>query len=75
LLISGPTGVGKTTTIAKLAATLAVKKQKKIGVVSIDTFRIGAIEQLKTYADIIDVPFYAVNNPEQLKELLKIVQL
>lgn len=71
LLISGPTGVGKTTTIAKLAATLAVKKQKKIGVVSIDTFRIGAIEQLKTYADIIDVPFYAVNNPEQLKELLK----
>jgi flagellar biosynthesis protein FlhF len=71
LLISGPTGVGKTTTIAKLAATLSVKKQKKIGVVSIDTFRIGAIEQLKTYTDIIDVPFYVVNNPEQLKEVLK----
>jgi flagellar biosynthesis protein FlhF len=71
LLISGPTGVGKTTTIAKLAATLSVKKQKKIGVISIDTFRIGAIEQLKTYTDIIDVPFYVVNNPEQLKEVLK----
>ena len=71
LLISGPTGVGKTTTIAKLAATLSVKKQKKISVVSIDTFRIGAIEQLKTYADIIDVPFYVVTTPEQLKELLK----
>lgn len=71
LLISGPTGVGKTTTIAKLAAVLSVKKQKKVGVVSIDTFRIGAIEQLKTYADIIDVPFYVVTTPEQLKELLK----
>jgi flagellar biosynthesis protein FlhF len=70
LIISGPTGVGKTTTIAKLAATLSVKKQKKIGVVSIDTFRIGAIEQLKTYADIIDVPFYVVSTPEQLRELL-----
>lgn len=71
LLISGPTGVGKTTTVAKLAAMLSVKRQKKIGVVSIDTFRIGAVEQLKTYADIIDVPFYVVTTPEQLRELLK----
>jgi flagellar biosynthesis protein FlhF len=70
LVVMGPTGVGKTTTIAKLAATIAVKKQKRVGIISIDTFRIGAIEQLKTYADIIEVPFFIVTSPEQLREKL-----
>jgi flagellar biosynthesis protein FlhF len=53
----GPTGVGKTTTIAKLAADLHLKQKKKVGLISIDNYRIGAVEQLKTYAAIIGIPF------------------
>jgi flagellar biosynthesis protein FlhF len=47
----GPTGVGKTTTLAKLAAYLKVKRGLKVGVVSVDTYRIGAVDQLRTYGD------------------------
>jgi len=54
----GTTGVGKTTTIAKLAAQLMLKGQKKVGLISIDTYRIGAMEQLKTYANILGVPCF-----------------
>jgi len=54
----GTTGVGKTTTIAKLAARLMLKSQKKVGLISIDTYRIGAMEQLKTYANILGVPCF-----------------
>lgn len=52
----GPTGVGKTTTIAKLAAELSLKRKKRVGLISIDSYRIGAIEQLKTYAAIMGLP-------------------
>lgn len=52
----GPTGVGKTTTIAKLAAGLSLKEKKKVGIISIDSYRIGALEQLKTYAAIMGLP-------------------
>lgn len=52
----GPTGVGKTTTIAKLAADLHLKHRRKVGLLSIDNYRIGAVEQLKTYAAIIGLP-------------------
>lgn len=52
----GPTGVGKTTTLAKIAAYLKLKKKVSIGLISLDTYRIGALDQLKTYADILDVP-------------------
>ncbi len=51
----GTTGVGKTTTIAKIAANLMVEQGKKVGLISIDTYRIGAMEQLKNYADILGV--------------------
>jgi len=54
----GTTGVGKTTTIAKLAAQLMLKAGKKVGLISIDTYRIGAIEQLKTYASILGIPCF-----------------
>ncbi|MCM3713212.1 flagellar biosynthesis protein FlhF [Alkalihalobacillus oceani] len=54
--IVGPTGVGKTTTIAKLAAHLLLKKQKKIALITTDTYRIAAIEQIKTYAKILNIP-------------------
>jgi flagellar biosynthesis protein FlhF len=52
----GPTGVGKTTTIAKLAAELSLKAKKGVGLISVDSFRIGAVEQLKTYAAIMGLP-------------------
>jgi len=56
ILVLGPTGVGKTTTIVKLAADFSVKQKKKVGIINTDTFRIGAQEQLQTYADILGVP-------------------
>ncbi len=54
----GTTGVGKTTTIAKLAAQLMLMSKKKVGLISIDTYRIGAMEQLKTYANILGIPCF-----------------
>ncbi|HVP09735.1 MAG TPA: flagellar biosynthesis protein FlhF [Phycisphaerae bacterium] len=56
----GPTGVGKTTTIAKLAANMKLRKGKTVGLITIDTYRIAAVEQLKVYAQILDVPLAAV---------------
>ncbi|MCW7997269.1 flagellar biosynthesis protein FlhF [Clostridium sp. cpc1] len=59
-VLVGPTGVGKTTTIAKLAGKLSLIDKKKVGLITIDTYRIGAVEQLKTYADIMNIPFKVV---------------
>ncbi len=64
----GPTGVGKTTTIAKIAAEELLVNKKKVGLITMDTYRIGAVEQLKTYANILDVPFEVVMKPEEMKE-------
>ncbi|ADI01753.1 MAG TPA: flagellar biosynthesis protein FlhF [Syntrophothermus lipocalidus] len=66
----GPTGVGKTTTIAKLAANFALLERKRVGLVTIDTYRIAAVEQLKTYAEIIGVPLEVVFHPEGLETAL-----
>jgi len=63
----GPTGVGKTTTIAKLAANFALNQGHKVALVTTDTYRISAVEQLKTYADIIDIPIEVVYTPDELK--------
>lgn len=60
VVLVGPTGVGKTTTIAKLAGRLALVEKKKVGLITIDTYRIGAVEQLKTYAEIMDINFKVV---------------
>ncbi|WP_238528274.1 flagellar biosynthesis protein FlhF [Acetonema longum] len=66
----GPTGVGKTTTIAKLAASFAIKENFKVALVTADTYRIAAVEQLKIYADIIGVPLEIVYTPDELRTAL-----
>lgn len=60
--VLGPTGVGKTTTIAKMAARSVLEKKKKIGFITTDTYRIAAIEQLKTYANLLQAPVEVVYN-------------
>jgi flagellar biosynthesis protein FlhF len=63
----GPTGVGKTTTIAKLAANLKLREKRSVGLITIDTYRIAAVDQLKKYADIIGSPLQVVSSPEELR--------
>lgn len=67
----GPTGVGKTTTIAKIASKYIVDEKKKIVLITSDTFRIGAAEQLRTYAGILEVPFRVVYTPEEIEQTIK----
>ncbi len=64
----GPTGVGKTTTIAKLAARFALKDQKRVRLLTFDTYRIAAAEQLRTYADIIGIPANVIFSIQELDE-------
>ena len=66
IVVLGPTGVGKTTTIVKLAADFSVKQKKNVGIINTDTYRIGAQEQLQTYADILGVPIQVVYHPHEL---------
>jgi flagellar biosynthesis protein FlhF len=63
----GPTGVGKTTTIAKLAANLKLREHRRVGLITLDTFRLGAIDQLGKYADILRCDIRAVNSPDELR--------
>jgi len=63
----GPTGVGKTTTIAKIASSLVMEKKKKVAFVTSDTYRIAAVEQLRTYANILDVPMRVIYAAEEMK--------
>lgn len=66
----GPTGVGKTTTIAKLAANFALFEGKSVGLITIDTYRIAAVEQLKTYSEIINLPIEVVYTAAEFKKAL-----
>ena len=72
MMFVGPTGVGKTTTIAKLAARYAFKKHKKykVGIITLDTYRIGAVEQLMTYARMMKLSIEAVVDPSDFVEAL-----
>lgn len=66
----GPTGVGKTTTIAKLAALLSFKRKMRIGLVSVDNYRVGAFEQLKAYASIMGLPCVPAFSAQDLADAL-----
>jgi flagellar biosynthesis protein FlhF len=70
MAIVGPTGVGKTTTIAKLAAMHALNRGASVAMVTTDNFRVGAIEQLKTYAKIMDLPLEVVATSQELAKVL-----
>lgn len=71
VVLVGPTGVGKTTTIAKLAGRLSLVEKKKVGLITIDTYRIGAVEQLKTYAEIMDIDFKVVITIKEMEEAVE----
>ena len=70
VLFMGPTGVGKTTTIAKIASRFAVDEKKKVALLTADTYRIAAAEQLRTYANILEVPFRVVYTGEEASEAI-----
>ncbi len=65
----GPTGVGKTTTIAKIASTMKLSKKVKVALVTSDTYRIAAVEQLRTYANILSIPLKVVYTAEEMENI------
>jgi flagellar biosynthesis protein FlhF len=67
----GPTGVGKTTTLAKLAANLKIRERCRVGMITLDTYRIAAIDQLGKYADLIESPLRVVSRPEEMSAALQ----
>lgn len=67
----GPTGVGKTTTIAKLASKFKLERKCKLAIVTADTYRIAAVEQIRTYANILSVPIDVVYNSGEIKEAIE----
>ncbi|GAG31190.1 unnamed protein product, partial [marine sediment metagenome] len=71
IALIGPTGVGKTTTIAKLAANYHLREKKRVALITIDTYRIAAVDQLRTYAEIINVPMKAVLTGGQLYQAIQ----
>lgn len=70
----GPTGVGKTTTIAKLAAEQTIKNGRQVGFITSDTYRIAAVDQLRTYANILNVPIEVVFSPMDLPKAFKLLE-
>jgi flagellar biosynthesis protein FlhF len=71
IALVGPTGVGKTTTVAKIASDLLIKQNKKVGLINLDHYKIAAFDQLGTYARIMNVPFRSVSTPEDLQSAIQ----
>ncbi|WP_053957420.1 flagellar biosynthesis protein FlhF [Inediibacterium massiliense] len=71
ILFVGPTGVGKTTTLAKLAAKLSIGQNKSIGFITSDTYRIAAVEQLRTYGEILGIPVKVIYESQEIEEAIK----
>lgn len=72
IIFVGPTGVGKTTTLAKIAANYSLNLKKSVGLITADTYRIAAVEQLKTYAEILGMPVNVIYTPGEIKEAIKL---
>ncbi|NLK86668.1 MAG: flagellar biosynthesis protein FlhF [Clostridiaceae bacterium] len=72
VIFVGPTGVGKTTTLAKIAANYLLNQKKTIGLITADTYRIAAVEQLKTYAEILGIPVCVAYTPAEIKEAVSL---
>ena len=70
IALVGPTGVGKTTTTAKIAATCRFHRGARVALVTCDTYRVAAVAQLKTYAEILGMPITVVEQPSQMGEAL-----
>ena len=68
IALIGPTGVGKTTTLAKMAATFKLRHHRHVGLVTCDTYRIAAVDQLRTYANIIGVPLKIAQTPSEMRQ-------
>jgi flagellar biosynthesis protein FlhF len=71
IVLIGPTGVGKTTSLVKLAADFSVKHKKKVGIINTDTYRIAAQEQLKTYSDILSIPLHMIYKVDEMVQVLE----
>ncbi len=66
----GPTGVGKTTTVAKLAARAHIDKERSVAVITLDTFRVGAVEQMRRFVELMDIPLHVANDRAQFAAAL-----
>lgn len=67
----GPTGVGKTTNLFKIASELVLNQKLRIAVISIDTFKVGAVQQARSFSNILNIPFYAITDSKNLKKTLQ----
>ncbi|BAT71455.1 flagellar biosynthesis protein FlhF [Thermosulfidibacter takaii ABI70S6] len=74
IVLSGPTGVGKTTTLAKIASMLKFYEGKDVAIISIDTYRIGAIDQVKIYADILEIDFFSAEHPGEFSKIVDLLK-
>lgn len=74
IALVGPTGVGKTTTIAKLALIAKIIHKLDVGLMSIDTYRLGAVDQLKSFADVSHTDFLVAYEPGEIPALMKNLQ-
>jgi flagellar biosynthesis protein FlhF len=70
IMLVGPTGVGKTTTIAKLAARAALIENKRVALITLDNYRVGGVDQIRTFADLIGVPLKVVASPADLADAI-----
>ncbi len=74
LFFIGPTGVGKTTTLAKIASSLVMEQKYNIGLITSDTYRIGAVDQLKIYSEILELPIEISYDKEDLIKAFEVFQ-
>jgi len=75
IALVGPTGVGKTTTVAKMASDALLRRNLKVGLINLDSYKVAAFDQLGTYAKILNIPFRSVASPEDLQAAIQDFQM